>query len=114
MNEVLQTNIFFIITSIAVVAVTIMVGVALYYVIRILRAVKDVAERVREGSAVIAEDVAHVRQELLSGNIFSAIFSKFTKMAGMSRSSSRRSRKTEKSADESEDSATIHRADNKQ
>ena len=82
MTEVLQTNIFFVITSIAVLVVTVLVLVALYYFIGILRAVRDIAERVREGSEIIAEDAAQLRHEFISGNIFAALLSRAANMAG--------------------------------
>lgn len=82
MSEILQTNIFFIITSFGVVIITILAAIALYYVIRILRAVSEIAERVREGSEQIVEDAAQLREELMSGTIFSTLYSKAARMAG--------------------------------
>ncbi len=95
MSEVLQANIFFIITSIAVVCVTIMVIVMLYYVIKILRAVRDIAERVREGSEVIADDVAHVREGIVTGRFFKSVVDRAQAAAGFGPKRARRSRKRE-------------------
>jgi uncharacterized protein YoxC len=95
MSEVLQANIFFMITAIAVVVVTIMVAVALYYVIRILRAVRDIAERVREGSEVIAEDVATVREGIVSGRFFSDVMRRASAMTGFGAKRARRTKKAE-------------------
>lgn len=105
MSEVLQTNVFFIITSIAVVVITVMIGIALYYIIRILRAVRDVAERVRHGSELLAEDAATFRRDVLTGNLFSKIFSHIRTMAGMRKTRTTRpprSRTTERRKDEME------------
>lgn len=96
MSEVLQANIFFMITAIAVVVVTILIAVALYYVIRILRAVRDIAERVREGSEIIAEDAAHLREEILSGNIFSELYARAAKMTGFGGRTKKRGKKSAK------------------
>lgn len=61
MDLVLQTNIFFYITSAAVVVVTVLVCIVLYYVARILRDVREVTDRVRRGSESLAEDFASLR-----------------------------------------------------
>lgn len=95
MSDILHANIFFFITAVSVVLVTIMVIVALYYVIRILRAVRDVAERVREGSEVIAQDAANLRDGLLSGSFFSALYERAANTAGFSTRKSRKRAKKE-------------------
>ena len=69
MSDVLQTNIFFIITSVAVVIFTIFSCVALYYLIRILRNVRDVTDRLRRGSEQLAEDAQAVRTFIHEGVI---------------------------------------------
>jgi flagellar biosynthesis/type III secretory pathway M-ring protein FliF/YscJ len=91
MSEVLLTNIFFIITGLAVVVFAVLGSIVLYYLIRILRAVRDIAERMREGNEVIAEDVASVREGLVSGRFFSAIVHKAADVTGFS-SRTRRSK----------------------
>jgi hypothetical protein len=75
MNEILQINIFFIITSIGVVALTLMVCVILYHIIKLLRSIRSIVERVEEGSDVIAEDVAQLRAYVLQGSLVSQIMS---------------------------------------
>lgn len=62
MTEILQTNIFFFITSVAVVAVTILIGVILFYVVMILKDVKDVSERVKKGVGIVGKDLATLRR----------------------------------------------------
>lgn len=64
MQEFIKADIFFFITSIAVVLVTVGVIIALYYIVRILRNVKDVTERVDEGSKILAEDFSELRSDL--------------------------------------------------
>ncbi|MFM2374557.1 MAG: hypothetical protein RLZZ234_552 [Candidatus Parcubacteria bacterium] len=100
MSEVLHTNIFFIITSISVVVVTCMVAVALYYLIRILRAVRDIAERVREGSEVIAEDVATVRAGIVSGRFFTDVVKRASAMTGFGARRTKRTKKTDTTNDD--------------
>lgn len=102
MSDVLHANIFFFITAIAVILVTVMVIVALYYVIKILRAVKDVAERVREGSEVIAHDAAQFREGIMSGSFISAIYERAAKTAGFSTRKTRKRAKKEETRNENE------------
>lgn len=69
MNEILQTNVFFVITSVSVVLVTILVIIALLYLIRILRNVRDITDRLRRGSEQLAEDALAVRSFVHEGII---------------------------------------------
>jgi hypothetical protein len=67
MSEVLQANIFFIITSIAVVVFTGLLCVALYHLIGILKNVREMTERLKRGSAQLADDVMEVRTFVREG-----------------------------------------------
>ena len=91
MTEVLHANIFFFIASVGVILFTLLVCVALYHVVKILRSIRRIVERVEEGSETIAEDVAQLRSYVVSGSLFSQIISFFmgTK-ATRSRSRSRK------------------------
>lgn len=64
MSEFLKMDIFFFVTTVAVVIVGALVGVALYYVIRILRNVEHVSERVAEESDNIRSDLQELRSNL--------------------------------------------------
>ena len=64
MSEVLQANIFFYITSVAVVIVTILLAVVLVYVLMIVRNVKDISDRLREGSKLIEGDIKAMRERI--------------------------------------------------
>lgn len=61
MTEVLQANIFFLITGIAVIVFTLLLCVALYHLIKILKSVRRVMDRIEVGSEIIADDMAHFR-----------------------------------------------------
>lgn len=63
-DQVLQTNIFFYITSVAVVIVSALLIIALYYIINILQNIRDVTDRVRRGSEQFAEDVNELRDNI--------------------------------------------------
>ena len=77
MSEVLHANIFFIIASIGTIVFMLLVSVALYQIIKILRSVRNIVERVDEGSENIAEDVAQLRSYVVSGSLFSQIIKFF-------------------------------------
>ena len=81
----LQANIFFFITSIAVVVFTVLVCVAVYYVIRILRTVGKIVERVDLGSETIAEDISQLRSYIAEGSLMSQIVGLFIKTKKKSR-----------------------------
>ncbi len=58
------------ITSIAVVVFTILVCVLLYHVIKIIKSVRRIVERVESGSEVLAEDLEDIRASLNPTRIF--------------------------------------------
>lgn len=75
MSEILQTNIFFAITSVAVVLFTLLLCVAIYQVIKILKSIRRIVARIDEGSEVIAEDVSQLRAYVTEGSLVSQIMS---------------------------------------
>ena len=58
MNEIAKSDIFFVITTIAVVVVSAVLIVALLYLIKILRDFKQVSGRVKEESDRISKDLS--------------------------------------------------------
>lgn len=78
----MQANIFFFITSVAVIIFTIFLCVVLYYVIRILRAIRNIIDRVDAGSETIAEDIANLRSYVKEGGLFSSIVGLFSGKKG--------------------------------
>ena len=92
MSEILQTNIFFFITSVGVILLTFFVCVILYHIIKLLRSIRSIVERVEEGSGVIADDVSQLRAYVVGGSLVSQIMS-FVFGAG-ARSASRTKRKS--------------------
>ncbi len=77
MTEVLQANIFFAITAAAVVVFTIFLCVAVYYVIKILRAVRSITERIDVGSETIADDMKQLRSYITEGSLISQVVGLF-------------------------------------
>lgn len=77
MNEVLHANIFFVITSVAVVLCTLLVCVALYHAIRILQSIRRIVDRIDVGSEAIVEDVEQLRSYVLDGGLVSQLVTFF-------------------------------------
>jgi len=60
----MKSEIFFFITSIAVVILTMLLGVAIAYLIRILRNVDDISTKAKDEAGLIKEDIAELRQNI--------------------------------------------------
>jgi hypothetical protein len=70
MNEILHANIFFFIASTATIFFCIFICFALYQLIKILKSVRRIIERIEAGSEMIARDIAQVRSLVSGGGIF--------------------------------------------
>lgn len=73
MNEVLHANIFFFIASIATVAFCVLTCLILYHVLKIVRSLRAIIERIEAGSEIIAQDMAHVRELVAGGGLWSRV-----------------------------------------
>lgn len=62
MENVVKADIFFFVTSIAVVVFTIGVVIAMYYVVRILKEMKRVSKKISEEGDKIIGDVEYFRE----------------------------------------------------
>jgi len=60
----MKSEIFFFITSIAVVIITILLGVLATYLIRILRNVDDISAKAKDEAGLIKEDIAELRENV--------------------------------------------------
>ena len=63
MTSILKSDIFFIISSVSTVVVSIAITVTLYYLIKILRDIKFLSAKAREEGERILEDVKAFREE---------------------------------------------------
>ncbi len=61
MNEILQANIFFFITGIAVIVFSSLLCVALFHGIKAIKSLRRILDRIEEGTEVIAEDLGQMR-----------------------------------------------------
>ncbi|MDQ3076035.1 MAG: hypothetical protein M3Q34_02810 [bacterium] len=76
MNTLLQADIFFFITSIAVVVLVILVSIALFYLIRILRDVSYITDTVRQGVDNASTHIEELVDRIMENRFFSFIFRK--------------------------------------
>lgn len=77
MSEVLEANIFFFITSIAVIVFTLLLCILLYHLIKILKTVRRVIERIEAGSEIIAGDMMHFRKFFAEQSFLSSLIGAF-------------------------------------
>jgi hypothetical protein len=71
MSEILHANIFFFIASIATIAFAIMGCIAMYHVIKILKSLRTLMEKIEDGSDMIAEDITTMRDFVFKGGMIS-------------------------------------------
>ena len=64
MNDFLKMDIFFVVTTVAVVVITILLGIVLIRVLRILKNVEDISLMVEEEGQRLREDIAEVRKNV--------------------------------------------------
>lgn len=74
MSEILQSNIFFFVTGIAVIILTFLLSIALYHFIRILKAVRRIVDRVEAGTETIGEDIERFRTYIVEESFLSRFF----------------------------------------
>lgn len=83
MQTLIHADIFFFITSIAVVVLSVFFAVALFYTILILRDLRQLSGLVRKGGETLASDVTEIRSAILGGgtrvlSVFDYFFDLFT------------------------------------
>jgi len=95
MSEVLQANIFFFITGIAVIVFTLLLCILLYHLIKIVKSIRRVMDRIEAGSEIIAEDMSHFRAYFTENSLFSQIIGAFFRggFGGEKKATKRRSAK---------------------
>lgn len=77
MNEILQADIFFFIASVATVVFLILISVILYHIIKIVKSIRIIINKVEAGSEVLANDVSNLRSQIINGGGFVTRFITF-------------------------------------
>lgn len=93
MNEVLLANLFFIITGMAILVVAAFLAVAIFQLIRVLRTLRTILERVDEATDHFVEDARGLRDQIVSGAVVARTFSAVMQTLAGARSKRRTSRK---------------------
>lgn len=81
MTETLHANIFFLIASVGVVLFIFLVSIALYHIIKIIRSIRRIVDRIEAGSVTVAEDLSELRETLHPKHLFSLLMN----LSGMAR-----------------------------
>lgn len=83
MESIMKSEIFFFISSVAAVILTILIGIIAAYLIRILRNVDDISAKAKDEVGLIKEDVADLRQNIRDEGIkVKSFVSFFNKLKG--------------------------------
>ena len=79
MNDVLHANIFFFITSISVIVLTLLLAWAMYYVVGILKNLRDISDRIDRSSLELEADVRQLRSSIHEQGVKLSTFYHFFK-----------------------------------
>jgi len=104
MNEVLLTNVFFIITGSAILVVAAFLCIALFYLIKILRTVRTILDRISSTTELFVEDARVLRDQIASGAIAARLFATVMSAVGRARPKRRAPRKQKEEDDVSSES----------
>lgn len=73
MNEILHANVFFVIASIATVVFSIIVSLVLYNILKMVKSLRKIIERIEAASEQVADDVAQARSLLYNGGMIARV-----------------------------------------
>lgn len=76
METLIHADVFFFIASIATIIFTILLSVALFYLIGILKGVKQATDTLRGKVEVVSENLEAMRKKIMESFIFNLIFTK--------------------------------------
>lgn len=73
MNEILHANIFFVIASIATVIFCIIISLILFHVLKLVKSIRRIVERIEAASEQVADDMAQARSLLYNGGMIARV-----------------------------------------
>ncbi len=85
MEGVLKSDIFFFITSLVVILIGIGSVMVFFYLVNILRDVKDVSRTVKEETRGIAEDLSQLRTKVKTGGVVVGVLTFFRRLLSRSK-----------------------------
>ena len=72
----MKSEIFFFITSISVILITVIIIIAGYYVIKTLQNIRDVSETLKNAAHSAEADIEEIRERVTESTLFTFIFGK--------------------------------------
>lgn len=75
MTEVLYANVFFFITGIAVIVISVILVILLFHVIKTLKSVRRILNTVERGTEAISDDMQSVREYFAKGGLIGGVIS---------------------------------------
>ena len=69
MDTLVHADIFFFVTTIAVVVIAVAIIVVSFYLVDFLRRARDIAEDVKRETALVREDIHHARMRVKAGGL---------------------------------------------
>jgi sensor domain CHASE-containing protein len=100
MDSVLQSDIFFFISSVSVIFITILIMVALFYVISILKSIHALTTSIKEGAQAVSEDLSQIRSKLSDKGVWMGLVMSIITMAtGASKTMQKRNARKKKEND---------------
>jgi hypothetical protein len=94
MNNLIHADIFFFITSVIVILFAIIGLVAAFYIVRILHSVRYIADKIKEESDNVSEDIAELREKIKDGGAKFGGIARTIAMFFLGKATSRRRRKS--------------------
>jgi hypothetical protein len=83
MGTLIHADIFFFVTTIAVVIVSVALVVVAFYLVGVLRRARDIMEDIKAETALVREDIHHARMRVKAGGLRLAhLFDFFSGMMG--------------------------------
>jgi transcription antitermination factor NusG len=75
MTEVLHANVFFFITGIAVIIISVILCILLYHIVRAMKSVRRILGNIERGAEVLSEDAQNIRSYFIKGGLIGGIMS---------------------------------------
>lgn len=95
MQTLIHADIFFFITSIAVVVLALIVLIAVLYVVRILHSVRYIVDKIKKESDHVTEDIAELRGKIKEGGAKFSTVARTLAMFFLGKAGARRRRKSD-------------------
>ena len=76
MEPIMKSEIFFFISSVSVIVITVILAIAGYYVIKTLQNLRDISETLKKAAHTAESDIEEIRERVTGSTLFTFIFGK--------------------------------------